>query len=138
LVLTCALGCAAIVLAFAGFTVGHAQPVAELVSLGLDSMGLATILAGTQLVVLLAVSPAESGIAVGLSVVLYAVGNSVGSAVFGVLFASFTTRAGQPALPAYLIGFALCGTLAVVALLLCWPMAGQRETAVGPSLEGVA
>jgi MFS family permease len=131
---TCVIGCTSIVVSFAIFAVGHAVPVLELVALGFDSMGLATTIAATQIIVLRAVSKSESGIAVGLSVVLYAVGNSVGSAVFGVLFASYATPAGAPALESYLIGFALCGALALAALVLCRPLALRSVRTV----EGIA
>ena len=134
LVPTSAIGFASIVIGFAGFGFGHAVPVVELVSLGFDSMGLAVALAATQLLVLRAVPAAESGIALGLSVVMYAVGNSVGSAVVGVFFAAITTPAGQPALNSYLAGFAACGLCAVIALLLCVPLA--RRTSAGATTAG--
>lgn len=128
LVLTSAVGFVSITIGFVGFALGHAVPLLELVSLGFDSMGLAVALAATQLLVLRAVPAAESGIALGLSVVMYAVGNSVGSAVAGVLFASLTTPAGTPALSSYLAGFAACGLCAIVALVLCVPLARHRRT----------
>jgi hypothetical protein len=83
--------------------------------------------------VLRAVPAAESGIALGLSVVMYAVGNSVGSAVVGVLLASITTPAGLPALNSYLAGFAACELCAVVALVLCVPLARHRPLRSPPS-----
>lgn len=131
LVLTSAIGFVAITLGFLGFAVGHAVPVVELISLGFDSLGLAVALAATQLLVLRAVPAAESGIALGLSVVLYAIGNSVGSAVVGVLFASFTTPTGLPALSSYLAGFAVCGACSLVALVLCAPLARRRSAEPG-------
>jgi MFS family permease len=133
LVLTSALGFTSITVAFVGFAVGHAHPVVELVSLGLDSLGLAVALAATQLLVLRVVGKAESGIALGLSVVMYAIGNSVGSAVVGVLFASLTGRTGAPALSSYLVGFAICGALSALALVLCRPLARQRAGAPAPA-----
>jgi predicted MFS family arabinose efflux permease len=137
LVLTSAAGFFSIVLGFCGFALGHAVPIISLVSLGFDSMGLAVALAATQLLVLRAVPAAESGIALGLSVVMYAVGNSVGSAVVGLLFTGLTTPAGQPALSSYLVGYAACGLCALVALLLCVPLARRRSVpASTPPLEG--
>jgi MFS family permease len=126
LVLTTAIGCAAITIAFVGFAAGHAHPVLELASLGVDSMGLAIALAATQLLVLSVVSRAASGIGLGLSVVMYAIGNSVGSAVVGVFFAGLTGPTGQPALSSYLASFAVCGLLALIAFGLCQPLARQR------------
>ncbi|WP_033292461.1 MFS transporter [Amycolatopsis jejuensis] len=137
LVLTSAAAFVLITIGFAGFAFGHAVPLVELIALGFDSMGLATGLAATQLLVLRAVPAAESGIALGLSVVLYAVGNSLGSAVFGVLFASIRTPAGIPGLNAYLAGFAACGLCAVIGLVLCLPLARRLRTAPAV-LEGAA
>ncbi|GHH79194.1 MFS transporter [Streptomyces sulfonofaciens] len=126
LVMTAAISFCLIIVGFAGYAVGHSTPLAELVSLAPDSMGLAIALAATQLLVLSVVPAEESGIALGLSVVMYAVGQSLGSAVVGVYFASFTTPAGLPALGSYLAAFATCGGAAVVALLLCVPLARSR------------
>ncbi|HVV09803.1 MFS transporter [Amycolatopsis sp.] len=134
LVLTSAIGFTSITLGFLAFALGHAIPVVELIALGFDSMGLAVALAATQLLVLRAVPAAESGIALGLSVVMYAVGNSVGSAVAGVFFASLTTPAGQPALSSYLVGFAVCGLCSLAALAACIPLARRRSAVT--HLEG--
>jgi hypothetical protein len=137
LVLTSTIGLSLITVGFVGFAVGHGVPLVLLCALGADSMGLAISLAATQLLVLGAISPEESGIGLGLSVVQYAVGNAFGSAVFGILFAGLATPAGQPILSAYLIGFASCGLGAVLALLLCLPLARQRAAApVGPDPQG--
>ncbi|WP_335972410.1 MULTISPECIES: MFS transporter [Streptomycetaceae] len=136
LVLTAAVGFAAICVGFLGFAAGHAVPLVELVALGFDAMGLAVTLAATQLLVLRAVAPAESGVALGLSVVMYAVGNSAGSAIAGVLFTSLTTPAGLPALASYLTGFAVCGACALLALLLCVPLARRTGAPrTGPTME---
>jgi MFS family permease len=131
-----AIGFTLIVLGFAGFAVGHAHAGATLTALAFDSCGLAVTLAATQLLVVRAVPPHESGIALGLSVVMYAIGNSVGSAVFGVLFTSLTGPTGKPALSAYLTGFAVCGTCALLALLLCLPLGRLRSATAMPSVEG--
>ncbi|MGH3165753.1 MAG: hypothetical protein ACRDN0_07640, partial [Trebonia sp.] len=90
----------------------------------------------TQLLVVRAVPAEESGIALGLSVVLYAVGNSVGSSVFGVLFASLTNAAGKPTLAAFTIGFVICGVCALLALALCAPLMRLRATAPLPENAG--
>jgi MFS family permease len=129
-----AFGFGLIIIGFAGFAIGHAMPGVTLTSLVFDSMGLAVGLATTQLLVVRAVPAHESGIALGLSVVMYAVGNTFGSTIFGVLFASMTNPAGKPTLSAYLTGFAICGACAIVALLLCVPLARRRSTT--PEVEG--
>ena len=125
------IGVLLLVVSFAvyGPLVGHAG--FTLFALLLDATGLAIVLAVTQIVILRSVPAAESGIAVGLSVVLYAVGNSVGSAVAGSLFAAHTTAAGLPALSAYRLTFLVSGLAALVALGLCVPLArrSRAETA---------
>jgi predicted MFS family arabinose efflux permease len=101
--------------AHAGFT---------LVALLIDSAGLATVLAVTQIIILRSVPAAESGIAVGLSVVLYAIGNSVGSAIAASFFAANTVGPTPiPALSAYQLSFLVSGLAALVALGLCLPLA---------------
>ncbi|MEU9019754.1 MFS transporter [Actinomadura sp. NPDC048394] len=136
LVPAASIGFALIVVGFAAFALGHAHAGATLPALVFDSCGLAVTLAATQLLVVRAVPAHESGIALGLSVVMYAVGNSVGSAVFGVLFTSLTRPGGKPALSAYLTGFAICGACALLALLLCVPLGRLRAAAPAVTTEG--
>ncbi|GHJ36907.1 MFS transporter [Streptomyces sp. TS71-3] len=138
LVMTAAISFCLIIVGFAGYALGHSTPIAELASLAPDSMGLAIALAATQLLVLSVVPAEESGIALGLSVVMYAVGQSMGSAVVGAFFAGLTTPAGLPALSSYLASFATCGAAAVVALLLCVPLVRSRAalSALAPAAQG--
>jgi predicted MFS family arabinose efflux permease len=125
-------GTALLVVSFAiyGPLVAHAG--GTLTALLIDSTGLAITLAVTQIVILRSVPKAESGIAVGLSVVLYAVGNSIGSAVAASFFSAHTVgRTPIPALPAYQLSFLVSGLAALVALSLCVPLArrlGGRAT----------
>lgn len=85
-------------------------------------------LAVAQIVIVRAVGPVESGIALGLSIVLYAVGNTVGSAVVGVLFRSLTIgHTVLPSLAAFRWAFALSGLAAALAATLCLPLARQRQ-----------
>jgi MFS family permease len=117
------VGTALLVVSFAvyGPLVAHAG--ATLSALLIDSTGLAITLAVTQIVILRSVPKAESGIAVGLSVVLYAVGNSVGSAVAASFFGAHRVgHTSVPALPAYQLSFLVSGLAAVVALALCVPL----------------
>jgi MFS family permease len=94
----------------------------------LDSTGLGVALAVSQIVIIRALGPAESGIALGLSIVLYAVGNAAGSAVLGVLFKSLTIgHSPLPSLAAFRWGFAISGAAALLALGLCGALAGRRE-----------
>ena len=118
--------------AFALFAVFHAQPGVVLAALGCYALGTGVVLAATQLMVLREVAEQESGIALGLSIVMYAVGNSLGSAVVGVLFAALTTAPGLPALGSYTAAFWVCGGATALGLLLCVPQA--RRTASGPSM----
>ena len=134
------LGAAMLVVSFLlyGPLVAHAS--GTLVALLIDSTGLALVLAMTQIVILRSVPAAESGMALGLSIVLYAAGNSVGSAVTGSLFAAHATLAGVPALTAYRLSFLISGIAAALALALCWPLLQRvrRSRAAAAQLDGVA
>jgi MFS family permease len=117
-------GVALLVVSFAiyGPLVAHAG--ATLAALLTDSTGLGIVLAVTQIIILRSVPAAESGIAVGLSVVLYAIGNSVGSAVAASFFGAHTVGASPiPSLSAYQLSFLVSGLAALVALALCLPLA---------------
>jgi MFS family permease len=117
------------VLAFVGFAVLHGTPNAVLASQGVFSMGTAIGLATTQIIVLAVVPASESGIALGISIVAYAVGNSLGSDVVGVLFASMTGPTGLPALSAYVTGFWICAAVALLAAALSLPLWRRRLAA---------
>lgn len=131
-----AIGCLLITVGFIGYALGATAPAATLVFLGMEGCGLAVAIASTQLIVVRSVPAEESGIALGLSVVLYAVGNTVGSAVFGVLFSSFTNPAGKPTLTAYVVGFVICGACGLLALVLCLPL--SRRPVVDRNPEELA
>jgi predicted MFS family arabinose efflux permease len=120
-----AIGAGLIVLSFVGYGLLATHAAGTLPALLLDSAGLATTLAVTQIVVVRTVGPAESGIALGLTIVLYALGNTVGSAVVQTLFSDVTNAAGLPSLAAYRWAFALSGLAALGALALCVPLADR-------------
>src|SRR5437588_753624 len=105
-------------LAFVGFAVLHDSPTLTMTAQGLFAMGAGIALAGTQLMVLGVVPASESGIALGLAVVMYAVGNSLGSDAVGVLFSSLTVHPGLPALGSYVWAFWICGPAAALGVLL--------------------
>jgi MFS family permease len=125
-----------IVIGFVAYAFGHGVHALFLTGTGFEGCGLAIAIATTQLLVVRAVPAEESGIALGLSVVMYAVGNSVGSSVFGVLFASITNHAGKPTLAAFTIGFVICGACALAALGLCVPLVRPRAAAAVPESAG--
>jgi MFS family permease len=102
-----------------GLLVAHAG--GTLAALLVDSAGLALVLALTQIIILRNVPPQESGMAVGLSIIMYAAGNSLGSAITGSLFASHASG-GVPTLDAYRLSFLISGIATVVALAACWPL----------------
>jgi MFS family permease len=133
-----AVALAIITVGFVAYAFGHEIHGLFLAGTGLEGCGLAIAIASTQLMVVRAVPAAESGIALGLSVVLYAVGNSVGSSVFGVLFASMTGPAGKPALAAFVAGFLICGACALAALGLCAALLRPRAAAAVPARAGAA
>jgi hypothetical protein len=67
---------------------------------------------------------------------MYAVGNVVGSSVFGVLFASLTNHAGKPTLAAFTTGFVICGACALAALGLSVTFLRPRALAAVPESAG--
>jgi predicted MFS family arabinose efflux permease len=129
------VGTALIVVAFLGFGLLTSTPGLTMASLLVDSAGLAVTLAVTQIVIVRAVTPAESGIALGLSIVLYAVGNSIGSAAVGALFAGFTLPGGLPSLAAYHWGFVLGGVTAALALALTLVLAVRSRESEAPGRQ---
>lgn len=133
-------GTASIMIAFVVFGILTRSPGLTMVALLFDSAGLAVTLAAAQIAIVRAVGPEESGIALGLSVILYALGNTVGSAVLGVLFTSLTwDHTPLPSLAAFRWGFALSGLAAALALGLCVPQARLASSNARESGEsGVA
>ncbi|HEY0534298.1 MAG TPA: MFS transporter [Actinoplanes sp.] len=128
-------GIALLIVSFVVYGAGVAHAGATLTALMIDSTGLAITLAVTQIVVLRGVPAVESGIAVGLSVVLYAVGNSLGTAIAASLFQAYTVDGTTvPSLTAYRVSFLVSGIAAVVALALCAPL-GRRKAAAHPGLR---
>ena len=124
------IGAGLVVLAFLMFGLFVRLPGLTLAGLMVDSAGLAVTLAVTQIIIVRAVGPAESGIALGLTIVLYALGNTVGSAVVAVLFKSLTIgHTVLPSLAAFRWAFALSGLAAVVAVALSAQLARRREGA---------
>jgi hypothetical protein len=95
-------------------------------------MGLALGLAATQLMVLRVVPSSESGIALGISVVMYAVGNSFGSDVVGMLFSGMRLPGGMPSRDAFLTSFWLCGGAALLAVLISLWHVRTRPATAGP------
>jgi MFS family permease len=117
-----------LIVSFAVYGAGVTHASATLTALMIDSTGLAVTLAVTQIVILGAVPAAESGIAVGLSVVLYAVGNSLGTAIAASLFQAYTVgHTTVPSLTAYRLSFLISALAAVLALALCAPLARRHR-----------
>jgi MFS family permease len=118
-----ALGFVVMIGAFLLFGLLTTHPAATLVALGLDSLGLATVLAITQVVMVRSVPHSESGVVLGLAVILYTLGNAIGTAVVAVLFDSFTTHGGAPSIGAFRLAYAFGAAAAAVALALYVPLA---------------
>lgn len=134
-----AWGAGLIVVAFVVFGVFIRSPGLTMAGLLLDATGLGVTLAVSQIVIVRAVTPVESGIALGLSIVLYAVGNTAGSAVLGVLFKSLTIgHTPLPSLAAFRWGFAISGAAALLALGLCAPLARRAREVRAPGAVAAA
>lgn len=120
------LGVGLLVVSFLLYGPLVAHATGTLVALLVDSAGLALVLALTQIIVLRSVPARESGMAVGLSIVMYAAGNSLGSALTGSLFSAHVTSAGVPSLDAYRLSFLVSGVAVVLALVGCWALLRQN------------
>ena len=133
-------GLALLVVSFAIYTPLVAHAGGTLTALLVDSTGLAITLAVTQMIILRSVPRAESGIAVGLSVVLYAVGNSLGSALAASFFAGHTVAGTDlPSIGAYRLSLLVSGVAVLLALALCAPLArGLRGAAPSADPAGAA
>ncbi len=130
-----AVALAIIIIGFVAYAFGHGVHALFLTGTGLEGCGLAIAIASTQLLVVRAVPAEESGIALGLSVVMYAVGNSVGSSVFGVLFASMTNPRASPHWPPSPLASSSAGRARWPRLgcARCWFGRGRRR---GPARAG--
>lgn len=132
-----AVGLGVIVIGFILFAVFTTTPTLVLIGLLFDSGGIICGLAITQIIIARAVPSIESGIALGISIVLYALGNTVGSAVVGVFFTSLTIpHTPLPSLDAFHWGFAFGGAAAVVALLLCIPLGIRHRRMAAEGVTG--
>jgi MFS family permease len=122
-----AIGFGILVTAFLLFGLLLSHPFFTLLALCLDSLGLATILALTQIVLVRSVPASESGIVLGLAIILYTLGNAIGTAVVAVFFQSFGSTPEAPSLSAFKVAYAFGGVAAVVCLTLCVPLARRMR-----------
>ncbi|MFI7616595.1 MFS transporter [Nonomuraea terrae] len=107
--------------AYFGLAATHSFPAPMLVSLAVYALGNTMGLAAAQIIVMQAVPPSQSGVALGVTAIVYAVGNSLGSTVVGVLFAANPLPGTQiPASGAYTVSFLVCGACTALAAVLAW------------------
>lgn len=111
-----------------------------LLALCLDSFGLATILALTQIVMVRSVPASQSGIVLGLAIIIYTLGNAIGTSVVAVFFQSFGSTPEAPSLHAFRIAYLFGGAAAIGALALCVPLGlrMRRGGAGEPVSDGAA
>ncbi|HEY3685799.1 MAG TPA: MFS transporter [Streptosporangiaceae bacterium] len=121
--------------AFAGFAALHGSAPLMFSAQGVYSAGTAIALAVTQIIVVRVVPASESGIALGLTIVMYAVGNSLGSDVVGVLFTGMTSPNGLPTLGAYITSFVLGGVATLLAAALGITLVRGRAAAAQHPME---
>ena len=133
-----AVGFATITVAFFFFGVLTTHPFFTLLALGLDSLGLAMILALTQIVMVRSVPASQSGVVLGLAVIVYTLGNAIGSAVVAVFFQSFGSSPEAPSLHAFRIAYLFGGVAAIGALLLCVPLWLRLRGGWGSTTEQTA
>ncbi|MBF8191950.1 MFS transporter [Nonomuraea sp. K274] len=114
----------------------HTIPAPMMVSLAVYALGNTMGLAAAQIIVMQSVPPAQSGVALGVTAIVYAVGNSLGSTVVGVFFAADPLPGTQlPASGAYTFSFLVCGACTTLAALLAWRV--RRAPAAAPSATPV-
>jgi predicted MFS family arabinose efflux permease len=123
------VGAGLLVLSFIFYGFFVTSPGSTLTALLFDAAGLAMVLALTQIIVLRAVTPTESGMVLGLSIIMYAAGNSMGSALAGSFFGAFTAAPGVPSIHAYQLMFLVAGLSAFCCLLLCMPLLRHSRAA---------
>jgi predicted MFS family arabinose efflux permease len=121
-------------LSFVVFAVLTGAPVAVLTAQGVYSMGTAIALATTQILIVGAVPASESGVALGISIVAYAVGNSFGSDVVGLLLGAFAGPGGAPTQTGFLVSFWVCCGASLIALAIGASLAKRGR----PAASGVA
>ena len=117
-----ALGFVIITLGFFFFGVLTVHPLFTLIALACDSLGLAMILALTQIVMVRSVPASQSGIVLGLAIIIYTLGNAIGTSVVAVFFQSFGSTPEAPSLHAFRIAYLFGGVGTIVALTLCAPL----------------
>lgn len=122
-----ALGFVIVTVAFGLYAILTVDPVLALAGLLLNSLGISIILALTQIVLVRSVPTSQSGIVLGLSIMLYTLGNAIGTAVAAVFFQSFGSTPEAPSLTAFQVAFAFGGVAALVGLSLCIPLARARR-----------
>jgi predicted MFS family arabinose efflux permease len=122
-----ALGFVIVALAFTFYAVLTVDPALALMGLLLNSLGISIILALTQIVLVRSVPASQSGIVLGLSIMLYTLGNAIGAAIAAVCFQSFGSTPEAPSLEAFKVLFIFGGVAALVGLLLCVPLARSRR-----------
>lgn len=105
--------------AYFALALAHDTSGPMMVSLAIYALGNTMGLAAAQIIVLRSVPPSQSGVALGVTAILYAVGNSLGSTIVGVLFSSNTIHGTPlPAPGAYTASFVVCGACTLLAAVL--------------------
>lgn len=133
---TAGVGLALGAVTFVITALAYRSPLVVMICMAVFAVGLVLSLACSQLLVLQNSSLTSSGIVLGMTIVMYALGNSFGSDVVGVFFASFPGPGGAPSLTAYLTGFWVCAAVCTVGVVAALRLAGRTRTAdVGTDRE---
>jgi MFS family permease len=119
-------------IAYFALAAAHTVPATMMISLAIYALGNTMGLAASQIIVMQSVPPSQSGVALGVTAIVYAVGNSLGSTVVGVLFAADPLPGTQiPAGGAYTAAFLVCGVCTLLAAVLAWRV--KRAPAAEPA-----
>ncbi|WP_326836328.1 MFS transporter [Amycolatopsis rhabdoformis] len=116
-----AVSVACCTVAYFVLALAHSSFSPMMVSLGVYALGNTMGLAASQVIVARSVPPSQSGVALGLTAIVYAVGNSLGTTMVGVFFSANTLPGGSiPAPSAYTLSFVVCGVCTLVAAVFAW------------------
>jgi MFS family permease len=122
------------ILGYLGFALLASSHPGVMAAVAVYALGTGIALAGAQLLIVRTVPAEESGIALGVSIMMYAIGQSFGTAVVGVLFRALTLPSGLPSVPAFTTTFAVCAVAS--ALAVAAGLAAARAVALRSATAG--
>lgn len=127
--LATAVGALLCMFGYLGFAVLRDLHGGVLIAVGVYALGTGVALAGAQLLIVRAVPAQESAIALGVSIMMYAIGQSLGTDIDGVIFRSWVQPGGAPTVQAFLLIFSVSAGASLLAVLLSLSLVRRRRAA---------